>query len=118
MMGTSAAPATKTHSGGFTATREFGFLLKKRFPKMDLSDVDTDGAAVIVRVDNPMTFNLFKLSRCLLSAAKGGVKTAVVVIPSRGLEAAIPLFNLFLAVDENAQLKDMVRLERAMRTGV
>ncbi|MFF5433437.1 hypothetical protein ACFY5K_25815 [Streptomyces griseofuscus] len=112
-----AVPATRKRNGGFTATREFGFTLEKMFPALDLNDVDTEGAAVIVRVDNPVALNLFKLSRYLLSAAKGGVKTAVVVIPSRGLTTAIPLFNLFLAVDESAQLKDMMRLERIMRAG-
>ncbi|MGW4446463.1 hypothetical protein [Streptomyces sp. NPDC004682] len=116
-----AAPAQKKlgkqHSGGFTAHREFGFALEKMFPDLDLNDVDTSGAAVVVEVQNPKVLHLHKLGRFLTTAAKGGVKTAVINIPSRGLITAIPLFNLFLMVDEGAQLKDMARLERAMRTG-
>jgi hypothetical protein len=115
--GCTAAPVKKTHTGGFTATKEFGFSLEKKFPDLDLSKVDTEGAAVIVRVDNPRALHLHKLSRYLTSAAKGGVKTAVISVPSRGLLTAVPLFNLFLMVDTGAQEKDMARLERVMRTG-
>ncbi|MFI5877549.1 hypothetical protein ACIBAH_35020 [Streptomyces sp. NPDC051445] len=119
-MKTCAMPAkgyAKPHTGGFTATREFGFDLAEKFPELDLSDVDTDGAAVVVHVQNPRALHLHKLARFLTSAAKGGVRTAVLHVPSRGLMTALPIFNLFLAVDASAELKDMMRLERAMRTG-
>ncbi|MFC4501734.1 MULTISPECIES: hypothetical protein [Streptomyces] len=109
--------AGKRHTGGFETTREFGFDLAEKFPDLDLSDVDTDGAAVVVTVTNPRALHLHKLARFLTKAATGGVKTAVFSVPSRGLLAAVPLFNLFLMVDESAQLKDMARLERALRSG-
>lgn len=112
------ASSGKKHTGGFQATREFGSLLGEKFPDLDLSGVDTDGAAVIIEITDPKKLHLHKLSRFLTRAAEGGVKAAVISIPSRGLLTAIPLFNLFMAVDEGAQLKDLQRLERAMSTGV
>ncbi|MGW0087835.1 hypothetical protein ACWDWS_02270 [Streptomyces sp. NPDC003328] len=88
------------------------------FPDLDLSEVDTDGVAVIVTVDSPRGLHVHKLSRFLTRAAEGGVKAAVISVPTRGLLTALPLFNLFLMVDESAQLKDMARLERAIGSGV
>jgi hypothetical protein len=114
-----AAPVKgfKQHTGGFKANREFGFALADMFPTLDLSEVDTEGAALVVEIPNPRALHLHKLSRFVIGAAKGGVKTAVVSIPSRGLLAAMPIFNLFAVVEQNAELKDMKRLERAMRQG-
>lgn len=107
----------KEHTGGFRATREFGSLLADKFPGLDLSEVDTDGAAVIIEIPDPRRLHIHKLQRFLTTAATGGVKAAVISVPSRDLITAIPLFNLFMAVDENARLKDMQRLEKAMSTG-
>jgi hypothetical protein len=104
--------------GGFKAEREFGFALASRFPHLDLSGVDTDGVAIVIEIDNPRTLNLFQLSRVLIGAGNGGVKTAVIDFRGRRMTAAIPLFNLFAIVDENTQLKEMRQLESAIRTGV
>ncbi|MEU3278179.1 hypothetical protein [Streptomyces antibioticus] len=116
--GNGCALPTKKHTGGFSSTREFGFDLEKKFPTLDLNEVDTEGAAVVVTIDNPRSLHLHKLSRYLTKVAEGGIKTAIISVPSRGLITALPIFNLFMVVDENAELKDLQRLERAMRTGV
>jgi len=108
----------KAKAGGFTATREFGFALAGRFKDLDLSEVDTDGVALVVEIHKARGLNLFKLSKVLVGAAGGGVKTAVIDFQERGLRVAIPLFNLFAAVDENVQRKELERLEAAIRTGV
>ncbi|MER6086551.1 hypothetical protein [Streptomyces bluensis] len=110
--------AVQSIQGGFKAEREFGFQLEARFPGLDLSGVDTEGIAIVVEVDNPRRLNLYQLSKVLVGAATGGVKTAVISFPSKKLSAAVPLFNLFALVDENAQLKELQRLEAAIRTGV
>jgi hypothetical protein len=104
--------------GGFRAEREFGFSLASRFPLLDLSGVDTEGVAIVVEIDNPRRLNLFQLSKVLIGAARGGVKTAVIDFKGKGLASAIPLFNLFAIVEENVTLKQMRRLETAIRTGV
>lgn len=107
----------KDRKGGFTADREFGFQLEHRFPSLDLSGVDTEGVAMVVEISNPRALNLYQLSRVLIGAAKGGVKTAVINFPGKGLTAAIPIFNLFALVDENTQLRELRKLEAAIRTG-
>ncbi|WAB08821.1 holliday junction resolvase [Streptomyces phage Success] len=104
--------------GGFKAEREFGFALEGRFPGLDLSGVDTEGVAMVVEIGDPKRLNLHQLSRVLVGAAKGGVKTAVINFREKGLTTAIPLFNLFAMVDESARLKELRKLERAIRTGV
>lgn len=108
--------AVQSIRGGFKAEREFGFALEGRFPGLDLSGVDTEGVAMVVEIGDPKRLNLHQLSRVLVGAAKGGVKTAV--ITRQGMATAIPLFNLFALVDESARLKEMRKLERAIRTGV
>ncbi|MEU9404760.1 hypothetical protein AB0E08_03455 [Streptomyces sp. NPDC048281] len=113
-----SAAAAKEFRGGFRAEREFGFALSSRFKGLDLSEVDTEGVALIVEIDNPRRLNLFQLSKVLIGAAKGGVKTAVIEVKGREMVTAIPLFNLFALVDENAQLKELRKLEAAIRTGV
>ncbi|MGW6597896.1 hypothetical protein [Streptomyces sp. NPDC055036] len=102
--------------GGFKADREFGFQLQELFPHLDLSKVDTEGAALVVQIDNPRRLNLFQLSKVLIGAANGGVKTAVVV--NEELATALPLFDLWMMVDGGRELKDMMRLESTIRTGV
>lgn len=102
--------------GGFKAEREFGFQLESRFPDLDLSGVDTDGVAIVVNIDNPRRLNLFQLSKVLIGAANGGVRTAVINFQGRNMAAAIPLFNFWALVDENAELKNQFRLETAIRT--
>ncbi|MGI5196949.1 hypothetical protein ACQEVY_25520 [Streptomyces sp. CA-288835] len=104
--------------GGFKAEREFGFALDTRFPQLDLSGVDTGGVAIVVEIDNPRRLNLHQLSRVLIGAAKGGVRTAVIDFKGRSMQAAIPLFNFFALVDEYSRLKEMRKLEAAIRTGV
>ncbi|MFF8367866.1 hypothetical protein ACF05W_03425 [Streptomyces lydicus] len=104
--------------GGFKAEREFGFQLESRFPDLDLSGADTEGVALVVEIDNPRRLNLYQLSKVLIGAAKGGIKTAVIDFSGKKLTTAIPLFNLFALVDENTQLKEMRKLEFAIRTGV
>ncbi|MEU5957576.1 hypothetical protein [Streptomyces sp. NPDC047525] len=103
--------------GGFKADREFGFALASRFPHLDLSEVDTGGVAIVVEISDPKRLNLHQLSRVLVGAAKGGVKTAVINCQARGLTAAIPLFNLFAMVDDSARLVEMKKLEKVIRTG-
>ncbi|MFD7605169.1 hypothetical protein ACFWAN_32640 [Streptomyces mirabilis] len=112
-----SAAAGKAVRGGFTAEREFGFSLASRFPHLDLSEVDTEGVALVVEIDNPKRLNLFQLSRVLIGAANGGVRTAIVDLSGKGMTAAIPLFNLFALVDENAQLKELRKLEAFIRAG-
>ncbi|WP_416972556.1 hypothetical protein [Streptomyces sp. 4F14] len=107
----------KVVRGGFKAEREFGFALESRFKDLDLSKVDTEGAAVVVVIADPRHLNLHQLSRVLVGAASGGVKTAVIDIPQKGLRKAVPIFNLFAMVDENARLKELQKLERAIRAG-
>lgn len=104
--------------GGFKAEREFGFALQGRFPGLDLAGLDTDGAALVVEIDNPKNLNLYQLSRVLIGAAKGGVKTAVINVKGKGLTAAIPLFTFFALVDENVTLKELKRLERLIKARV
>ncbi|MFB7782052.1 hypothetical protein ACFC1D_04945 [Streptomyces vinaceus] len=104
--------------GGFKAEREFGFALAARFPGLDLVGLDTEGAALVVQIDNPRNLNLFQLSRVLIGAAKGGVKTAVIDVKGRNLTAAIPLFTFFAIVDENVALKEMRRLERLIKARI
>jgi hypothetical protein len=104
--------------GGFKADREFGFALAGRFPGLDLSGVDTEGVALVVEVGDPRRLNLHQLSRVLVGAAKGGVRTAVIHFPGKGLTTAIPIFNLFAMVDETSQLRELRKLETAIRTGV
>ncbi|MFB7027167.1 MULTISPECIES: hypothetical protein [unclassified Streptomyces] len=104
--------------GGFKADREFGFALAGRFPGLDLSEVDTEGVAMVVEIYDAKRLNLHQLSRVLVGAAKGGVKTAVINFREKGLTAAIPLFNLFALVDASTQLIEMRKLEKAIRTGV
>ncbi|MEU6389980.1 hypothetical protein [Streptomyces sp. NPDC046939] len=104
--------------GGFKADREFGFALAGRFPKLDLSEVDTEGVAIVVEISDGKRLNLHQLSRVLIGAANGGVKTAVINFQKKGLTVAIPLFNLFAMVDDSARLAEMRKLERAIRTGV
>ncbi|WP_406305797.1 hypothetical protein OHA61_30830 [Streptomyces sp. NBC_00885] len=103
--------------GGFRAEREFAFRLAERFPELDTSEVDTEGVAIVVEIDTPRRLNLYQLSRVLIGAANGGVKTAVIDLKSRNITIAIPLFNLFALVDENARLKDLRKLEAVIRTG-
>lgn len=103
------------HRGGFKAEREFGFQLASRFPGVDLSEVDTEGAALIVHIDNPRALNVFQLSRVLIGAAKGGVRTAVVDFQGRNMTAALPLFNFWALVDETSELKDLLRVESLVR---
>ncbi|MGW2919508.1 hypothetical protein ACWDBF_16795 [Streptomyces angustmyceticus] len=104
--------------GGFKAEREFGFQLETRFPDLDLSGIDTEGVALVVEISGPRGLNLFQLSRVLIGAAKGGVRTAVIDLKSRKTAVALPLFNFFALVDETAQLKELRKLEVAIRTGV
>lgn len=104
--------------GGFKADREFGFALQSRFPSLDLSEVDTEGVALIVTIGDARRLNLYQLSRVLVGAAKGGVKTAVIHFPGKGLTVAIPIFNLFAMVDENSRLKELRKLENAIKAGV
>ncbi|MCY0941896.1 hypothetical protein [Streptomyces antarcticus] len=104
--------------GGFRAEREFGFALQARFPHLDLSQVDTEGAALVVQIDGPRRLNLFQLSKVLIGAARGGVKTAVIDFRGQQLAKAIPLFNLFALVDESVTMKELNRLESLIRTGV
>lgn len=106
--------------GGFKAEREFGFALAERFrgTDLDLSGVDTEGVALVVEIGDPKRLNLHQLSRVLVGAAKGGVKTAVIHFPGRGLTTAVPLFNLFAVVDENTRLKELRKLEHAIKAGV
>ncbi|MFE9660327.1 hypothetical protein [Streptomyces sp. NPDC005955] len=103
--------------GGFKAQREFGCALENRFPDLDLSELDLDGAAMIVEISDLRRLSLRQLSKVLVRAARGGVKTAVIDLRPRGLVAAVPLFNLFAMVDESARLKELSVLERAIRTG-
>ncbi|MGW1673275.1 hypothetical protein [Streptomyces sp. NPDC002324] len=110
--------AVQSIRGGFKAEREFGFALQGRFPGLDLSEVDTEGVAMVIQIGDAKRLNLHQLSRVLVGAAKGGVKTAVINFPGRGLSTAIPLFNLFAMVDETARLKELRKLEAAIRTGV
>lgn len=105
----------KVVRGGFKLEREFGFQLEGRFPGVDLSKVDVEGVALVVDIANPRQLNLYQLSKALLGAAKGGVKTAVIYHRSRGMAEAVPLFNLWALVDENSDLKDQLRLEAAVR---
>lgn len=97
--------------GGFRAEREFGFALAERFRGLDLTGLDTDGVALVVVIDSPRNLNLFQLSKVLIGAAKGGVRTAVIDFQGKRLTAALSLFNLFALVDENVTLKEMKRLE-------
>ncbi|MFD7257159.1 hypothetical protein [Streptomyces sp. NPDC059874] len=106
----------KSVKGGFRTEREFGFQLAERFPGLDLTKVDTEGVALIVDIANPRYLNLYQLSKALLSAAKGGLKTAVIHHRARGIAEAIPLFTLWALVDENSDLKEQLRLEAAVRT--
>lgn len=115
-MGTVAEPQAAIR-GGFRADREFGFALASRFPQLDLTGVDTEGVAIVVEISDPKRLNLHQLSRVLIGAANGGVKTAIINFHGKGLTAAIPLFNLFAMVDDSAQLVEMKKLERAIRTG-
>ncbi|MER5883105.1 hypothetical protein ABT160_04695 [Streptomyces sp. NPDC001941] len=101
--------------GGFKAEREFGFALETRFPGIALDQVDVEGVALVVEISNPKRLNLYQLSRVLIGAANGGVKTAVISVRKLKLAAAVPLFNLFAMVDENAHLKEMYRLERLIK---
>ncbi|MFI5865867.1 hypothetical protein [Streptomyces sp. NPDC051546] len=101
--------------GGFKAEREFGFQIADRFPQLDLTEVDIEGAALIVHIDNPRTLNLSQLSRVLIGAARGGVKTAVIDFQGRNMAAALPLFNLWALVDENSELKKLLRVESLVR---
>ncbi|MFE6226882.1 hypothetical protein [Streptomyces sp. NPDC057854] len=110
--------AVQNIRGGFKAEREFGFALEGRFPGLDLSGVDTEGVAIVVEISDARRLNLHQLSRVLVGAAKGGVKTAVINFRNRGLVQAVPLFNLFAMVDENTRLKELRKLEAAIRTGV
>ncbi|MEV5913355.1 hypothetical protein AB0M00_31195 [Streptomyces chartreusis] len=110
--------AVQTIRGGFKAEREFGFALKGRFPGLDLSGVDTEGVAMVVEIGDPKRLNLHQLSRVLVGAAKGGVKTAIIDFREKKMVTAVPLFNLFAMVDESTRLKEMRKLERAIRTGV
>ncbi|MGN7135819.1 hypothetical protein [Streptomyces pseudogriseolus] len=114
-----SAAAVQKIRGGFKAEREFGFALEGRFKgtNLDLSNVDTEGVAMVVTIDDPKRLNVHQLSRVLVGAAKGGVKTAVIHFPKRGLATAVPLFNLFALVDETARLKELRALEAAIRTG-
>ncbi|MEU5577797.1 hypothetical protein ABZ791_10655 [Streptomyces huasconensis] len=73
---------------------------------------------MVVEISDPRRLNLYQLSRVLVGAAKGGVKTAVVDFCHKGLTTAVPLFNLFAMVDESARLKELSKLEKAIRTGV
>ncbi|MFI2909444.1 hypothetical protein ACG2OD_14460 [Streptomyces sp. PDY-4] len=108
----------KVIRGGFKAEREFGFALASRFPSLDLTDVDTEGVAMVIEIGDPKRLNVHQLSRVLVGAARGGVKTAVIYFPGKGLATAIPLFNLFAMVDETARLKELNKLERAIKSGV
>ncbi|MBT2609871.1 hypothetical protein J7I97_16685 [Streptomyces sp. ISL-87] len=103
--------------GGFKAEREFGFALQIRFPDLDLSEVDTEGAALVVEIEGPRRLNVFQLSKVLIGAARGGVKTAVIDFKAARLATAIPLFNLFALVDESVTQKELNRLEALIRTG-
>lgn len=103
-------------SGGFHADREFGFQLSERFPDLDVSQADTEGVALVVRIDSPRRLSLRKLSKVLIGAASGGVKTAVIVMPERNLAIALPLCNVWLMVDENAELRAQLRVESAIRS--
>ncbi|MFD8886440.1 hypothetical protein ACFV0H_28585 [Streptomyces erythrochromogenes] len=104
--------------GGFKAEREFGFALATRFPGLNLTGLDIEGAALVVEIDNPRHLNLFQLSKVLIGAAKGGVKTAVIDVKGKQLTAAIPLFTFFALVDENVTLKEMRRLERLIKARI
>lgn len=99
-------------TGGFQASRDFGFALEGRFPGLNIQAIESDGVALVVTITEPRALSLYKLSKVLLGAARGGVKTAVISVPSKGLTAALPLMNLWLAVDESAELKTLLRVER------
>ncbi|QCX75698.1 hypothetical protein C9F11_10075 [Streptomyces sp. YIM 121038] len=101
-------------SGGFVVEREFGFHLESRFPGIDLSDVDTSGLALVVRVGDPRKLNVWKLGRLLIGAASGGVKTAVVVRP--GCEpVALPVFALWMHVDASQEERAQLQAEYRVR---
>lgn len=116
-MSTCTAPAKKKLDGGFIATREFGFDLGNKFPKLDLTGMDTEGVALVVEITDRKRLNVFKLSKVLIGVANGGIKTAVISVKDTDMCTAIPLFDLFMQVDESARLKEMARLEKAIGTG-
>lgn len=98
--------------GGFQATREFGFDVPNLFPGLKA----VDGAVLVVRIDDPRRLYLSSLAKVLIGAAKGGIKTAIVV--KGKMATAMPIMNLWMMVDEGQELKAQVKLERAIRTGV
>lgn len=105
-------------TGGFTTERCFGFEIPTLFPNIDTKPVDLDGAALIVTIDNPRTLNIYQLSRVISGAARGGVKSAVVVFKNAPIPKAMPIFNLWLMVDAMESLKGELKLEHTIRTGV
>ncbi|MFC8099422.1 hypothetical protein [Streptomyces sp. NPDC057363] len=118
-MSTYTAPvAKKARTGGFEASREFGFDLENLFPRMDFAGVDTEGVALVVEITDRKRLNVFKLSKVLIGAAHGGLKTAVISVKDTDMQTAIPLFDLFMQVDKSTRLKEMTRLEKAISTGV
>jgi hypothetical protein len=108
--------APEKRAGGFKADREFAFRLGARFPGINLESVDPYGVALVVEITDPKHLNVYTLERVLTGAAKGGIKTAVVHVPTRNLPPqAVSLFNLYMLVEKATELRDMKRVEALVK---
>lgn len=107
----------KALKGGFVAERDFAFRIQELYPALDVSDLDLNGAVLIVEIANVRRLNMHQLSRVLIGAANGGVKIAVVDFKINGLVKALPLLNLWLMVSETLDFKTQQRVEVAIRRG-
>ncbi|MFE5092073.1 hypothetical protein ACFRCI_17165 [Streptomyces sp. NPDC056638] len=111
----SQATTEKVHRGGFTATRVFGMELPKLFPDMEFTDDQTDGAAIVIEIPGAIGLRLSSLSKVILGAAKGGIKTAVVSWQSKQLVASLDMLTFWLTVEELAELRQLLIQENKER---
>ncbi|WP_145500905.1 hypothetical protein [Streptomyces sp. CFMR 7] len=95
-----ATAAKRIHRGGFTVTRMFGWELPRKFPELEFSETQLETAAIVIEIPSAQGLRLSSLSRAILGAAKGGIKTAVVVFEQQQLVTSLDTFTLWLSVEE------------------
>lgn len=109
------AAQPRVHRGGFTATRMFGWELPKMFPDMEFTETQLESAAVVIDIPGPQGLRLSSLSKVILGAAKGGIKTAVVVCREKRLVASLDMLTLWLSVEEMWELRQLLIQESKER---
>ncbi|MYR95446.1 MULTISPECIES: hypothetical protein [unclassified Streptomyces] len=109
------ATQERVHRGGFTASRVFGWELPEKFPSVKFTEAQVESAAIIIEIPAARGLRLSSLSKVILGAAKGGIKTAVVTCRGEKLVTSLDMLTLWLNVEEMAELRSLLIQETKER---